>query len=282
MTKEEFFEEFKDCAGREVLEEIWEVKQEGGTQLNIPADEITDLRVLSTLTNLTDLDLSATEVVDLSPLSMLTNLTELYVYQTQIEDLSSLSTLTNLEILHVDDTSVSDLGPLLTLTNLTELDISNTLVRDLSPIIPLIEKGLQVKWSSFNSIDSIFIEGCPLIHPPVEIAKLGNEAILRYFRERERSGTIKLMEARLLLVGQGASGKTTLRRKLLDVDADMPEKGDTTRGIEVEPLEFKTPEGDDFTLQIWDFGGQNIQHYAHQFFLSDSSVYALLSNEREQ
>ncbi|MCB0528517.1 MAG: hypothetical protein KDC65_08590 [Saprospiraceae bacterium] len=168
------------------------------------------------------------------------------------------------------------------MTNLTELDISNTLVRDLSPIIPLIEKGLQVKWSSFNSIDSIFIEGCPLIHPPVEIAKLGNEAILRYFRERERSGTIKLMEARLLLVGQGASGKTTLRRKLLDANAEMPEKGDTTRGIEVEPLEFKTPEGDDFTLQIWDFGGQNIQHYAHQFFLSDSSVYALLSNEREQ
>jgi hypothetical protein len=35
-------------------------------------------------------------------------------------------------------------------------------------------------------------------------------------------------------------------------------------------------------IQVWDFGGQNIQKYAYQFFMSDSVVYAVLSNTREQ
>ncbi|MCB0577488.1 MAG: hypothetical protein KDC61_23205, partial [Saprospiraceae bacterium] len=304
MTKGEFLEEYKDCAERKVLEKIWEVKQKGETDLDISKAGITDLRVLMILNNLKDLDVSFTQVEDLSPLSALMHLTFLDVSSTKINDLRPLSTLMHLTFLNISSTQVNDLRPLSTLTNLTWFNISSTqvndlrplstltnliwlkashtLVKDMKPIIHLIEKGLPVIYGVDIINYAIFIENCPLVHPPVEIAKQGNEAILRYFRERERTGTIKLMEARLLLVGQGASGKTTLRRKLLDVNADMPEKGDTTRGIEVEPLEFNTPEGDDFTLQIWDFGGQNIQHYAHQFFLSDSSVYALLSNEREQ
>jgi Ras of Complex, Roc, domain of DAPkinase len=121
-----------------------------------------------------------------------------------------------------------------------------------------------------------------LVNPPYEIAKQGNAAILRYWAEQERAGKKRLNEARLLIVGQGGAGKTTLKEKLKDPKAAMPAPDATTRGIVIEPLQFKDTEGADFTLQIWDFGGQNIQHYAHQFFMSDSAVYALLSNEREQ
>ena len=273
-------------------------------EINASKTQITDLSPLEKLRNLTHLDISDTGIRDLSPLAKLKNLGVLYVFGTpisdlspltgldnlnrlfisgtQIQDISPLAGLKNLYRLSVSDTQITDLSPLKNLKNLTRLAIYNTKVTDLTPLMHLIEKGIEVQWENAGREDGIYVYNCPLIYPPIVIAQQGNEAILRYFRERERSGTIKIQEARLLLVGQGASGKTTLRRKLLNANAEMPKGEDTTRGIEVEPYEFKNAAGDDFTLQIWDFGGQNIQHYAHQFFMSDSSVYALLSNEREQ
>ena len=138
-----------------------------------------------------------------------------------------------------------------------------------------------MKWESWEEGNGIYIQNLSLNNPPTEIAKQGNEAILRYWKEQERTGTIQLNEARLLIVGQGGAGKTTLRKKLMDRQAVLPEAKDTTRGIEIEVLSFPNKESD-FGLHIWDFGGQNIQHYAHQFFLSDSVVYALVHSEREQ
>jgi internalin A len=126
------------------------------------------------------------------------------------------------------------------------------------------------------------VEDNPLSNPPVEIVAQGNEAILRYWEETARSGTQKVNEARLLLVGQGGAGKTTLKEKLLDRKANMPAPYATTKTIHIAPLSCKDGDGADFVLQVWDFGGQNIQKYAHQFFMSDSVVYALLSNTREQ
>ncbi len=41
-----------------------------------------------------------------------------------------------------------------------------------------------------------------------------------------------------MIVGQGGSGKTSLRRKLKDPDAPLPEPGDTTRGIETDLLDY--------------------------------------------
>jgi len=55
----------------------------------------------------------------------------------------------------------------------------------------------------------------------------------------------------------------------------------STRGIDTEVLDYNL-NNQSYKLRIWDFGGQNIQHYAHQFFLTDSSLYVLLTNEREQ
>jgi hypothetical protein len=61
----------------------------------------------------------------------------------------------------------------------------------------------------------------------------------------------------------------------------MPEPGDTTRGIEITRLDERMPETHEpLRINVWDFGGQNIQHYAHQFFLTGSSLYGLVTNER--
>ncbi len=70
----------------------------------------------------------------------------------------------------------------------------------------------------------ILVEGCPLSTPPVEIVKQGNKAILRYFDEREKAGTDQIYEAKLLLIGEGGAGKTSLCRKLFDTEAELPKK----------------------------------------------------------
>jgi internalin A len=311
MTKQQkekaaFLKQYAVAANAAVLEKIWEAKQSQATFLNLNGEKsLTDLSPLKDLSKLQTLRISNTQVRDLSPLKGLENLQMLYVNYTQVSDLSPLKALANLkrldvantqvsdltplkalvnlQILWIANTQVSDLTPLKALVNLQSLDVRNTQVSDLSPLKGLIKKGIEVKWKDYDGTnDGIFIKDTPLINPPVEIAKQGNEAILRYWQEQERSGTIQLNEARLLIVGQGGAGKTTLRKKLMDKGAAMPEAADTTRGIEIEVLNFKNTEGGDFGLHIWDFGGQEIQHYAHQFFLSDAVVYALVHSEREE
>ena len=302
--KSAFFKKYALAADNIALEKIWKVKQNLETELylsemkisnlsplkvlkNLKSFEcirtqISDLSPLEDLTNLRTLSISWNEVSDLNPLRNLKNLEWLSVGSTQISDLSPLKDLANLHYISIPSTQISDLSPLKDLANLRYISIPSTQISDLSPLKAFIEKGIEVKWEKMGINNGIFIKDTPLSNPPIEIAKQGNAAILRYWAEQERAGKKRLNEARLLVVGQGGEGKTTLKEKLKDPKAAMPAPDATTRGIVIEPLQFKDTEGEDFTLQIWDFGGQNIQHYAHQFFMSDSAVYALLSNEREQ
>ena len=47
--------------------------------------------------------------------------------------------------------------------------------------------------------------------------KKGNEAILEYFRQKEKTGAAPLNEAKLILLGDGRSGKTSLACRLLGI-----------------------------------------------------------------
>jgi len=61
-------------------------------------------------------------------------------------------------------------------------------------------------------------------HPTPEIVKQGNAAILSYFEELERQGIDSLYEAKMLVIGEGGAGKTSLVRKLQDEQATSPQK----------------------------------------------------------
>ncbi len=252
-------------------------------ELNCSSIQVSDLSPLARLLNLQQLRCRSTQVPDLSPLVGLSQLQEINIWATPVSDLSPLKGLSKLRVLDASRTQIDSIEPLSKLLNLDKLYVAYTKVSDLWPLEKLIEKGLPVKWEEDWSLPKhFFITDCPLTSPPVAIAQQGNAAILRWFAENRRVGTQKVSEARLLLLGQGGSGKTTLKEKLRDKNAPMPLPDDSTRGINIELLPHTCGDGSDFTVHVWDFGGQNIQKYAHQFFLSDSVVYAVLSNEREQ
>jgi hypothetical protein len=249
--------------------------------LDVGHTPVSDLSPLAGLAALQSLDASGTQVSDLSPLAGLAALQSLDVSYTQVSDLSPLAGLAALQALDVNSTKVSDLSSLAGLAALQLLYVGDTPVSDLSPLLPLIKHGIPVKWERWA--DGICVKDCPLTNPPIEIVKQGNAAILRYFDEQSRVGTIKVREAKLLLVGQGRAGKTTLKRKLQNPNADMPAPGDITRGIDIIRLDEKMPQtGEALRINVWDFGGQDIQYYAHQFFLTGNSLYALVTNERIQ
>jgi len=270
--------------------------------------QISDLSPLSTLTNLRILDFVNTHVSDLSPLSALANLQKLDCASTQITNLSSLSALANLQVLDCSNTQVPNLTPLSALTKLQRLDCSSTQitslsslstlanlellscfdtqVTDLSPIYNLIKNGLDVVVAKIykdgmdiflGEADSEEFYRCPLICPPLEIAQANLQAVLDYFEELG-DDPLKLNEVKIIFLGEASAGKTSLVKRLMGEAFDADES--QTHGIRIRKLPFTMADGDQVLAHLWDFGGQEVMHATHQFFLSQRSVYVLLLNSR--
>jgi hypothetical protein len=187
-----------------------------------------------------------------------------------------------LQVLDVSRTAVSDLTPLASLASLQLLNFSRTQVRSLAPLLEFVRNGLPVKASSkAGESNGIYVEDCPLIDPPLEIAAQGNEAILNYFAERARGLVGHLYEAKMLVLGEGGAGKTSLVRRLYQPYRRLPQEKESTRGIKILRHQFKLRNGRIFRLNVWDFGGQQIYHATHQFFLTHRSLYVLLDDTRK-
>jgi len=121
------------------------------------------------------------------------------------------------------------------------------------------------------------LEDNPLLCPPLEIAVKGVKVMEEYFTELEK-GQQALNEVKVLLIGDGAAGKTSLVKQLLGQPFDEHE--DTTHGISIQGWEPECA-GKQIRANVWDFGGQEIQHATHQFFLSKRSLYVLVLDSRK-
>jgi GTPase SAR1 family protein len=104
-----------------------------------------------------------------------------------------------------------------------------------------------------------------------------SETILRYYFESRREKGRPLLELKLLLVGRGKAGKTTLVKRLAGEEPD--ERESETHSIAIRELMLGCPRGEVRT-RAWDFGGQEILHSTHQFFLSERSLYLLVLEPR--
>jgi len=88
----------------------------------------------------------------------------------------------------------------------------------------------------------------------------------------------KLNEARVIILGNGNVGKTSLVRALID-HSYFPTESTITRGIEVNKWVFEV-EKTEYKISFWDFGGQEIYHATHQFFLAKNSLYLIVWTAR--
>ncbi|MFM9951492.1 MAG: COR domain-containing protein [Saprospiraceae bacterium] len=267
------------------------------TTLDLRDNQISDIRFLERLTTLTTLDLRDNQISDIRFLEKLTALKTLYLHSNQISDIRFLERLTALNALDLSLNQISDVRPLLKLDKLRKIVLNHNQITDLSGIWEfLIKKRLKAVWEEWNDTEQgeINLKDNPITTPPLEVVKEGHEAILNYFQQLEREGGRKdyLYEAKLLIIGEAGSGKTTFAWRIKNQDAEMPGEGDSTHGINIDKWEFTLTAGTigkniphrntAFYVNLWDFGGQEIYHGTHQFFFSHKSLYVLLADTREQ
>src|SRR5260221_65036 len=152
------------------------------------------------------------------------------------------------------------------LTNLQEIYLSNTKL-----------KRLPTEIGQLNSLQTLNVADIPTLQtPPPEIVARGTADILSFLRELQESRIIRY-ESKLLLVGEGGTGKSSLLRALRNKSFDF--NLSSTHGIEVDRLQLSDPHHV-IILNTWDFGGQQIYHATHQFFLTKRSLYMVVWNAR--
>jgi internalin A len=142
-----------------------------------------------------------------------------------------------------------------------------------------------------TSLQEFYLHGNEALGLPMEVLGLTRQDVLQkqaqpakpsdileyYFRVW--GGRRPLNEAKLILVGRGAVGKTSIVQRLVDNQFDTNEK--KTEGIQITEWPPRLHDHEDVRLHIWDFGGQEIMHATHQFFLTQRSLYLLVLNGRE-
>jgi hypothetical protein len=181
---------------------------------------------------------------------------------------------------------------ILNLTELQSLDLSYNQLESIPESISELQY-LEKLDISFNrlinlpttllrleSLKSLDVRGNSHLDLPPELLANGADAqtILSYYFRTARESS-PLNEAKLVLVGRGGVGKTSLVRRLVRGDFNPREK--ETPGINITQWNLRLRGNDTVRLHVWDFGGQEIMHATHQFFLTERSLYVLVLGGRE-
>lgn len=271
---------------------------------NMSHNQISDLSSIEwvQLRSLTFLDISHNIVahvpVELSGLARLNRMdASNNLLQSLVPDLFSKSSnlCITLRELNLSNNQLTMLPATLTnLRNLNELLLNNNKLSEIiGGLKKLLDDGtLQMCNVSNNNLGSlppplaehkerILISGNPLNQFPAEVVARGTSAVWEYLEDM-RVGQQVCPRMKLMFVGQGNVGKTTLLKALVRGKVDTKNtviglvtgKGvrKQTDGIEVEEW---SPE-ENLVFSTWDFAGQEVYYNTHQFFLSQRSLYLVV------
>lgn len=216
-------------------------------------------------------------------IGQLVNLDELYLEENQLNSLpSSLEQLAKLRLLRASQNQLRHFPLCLTkCTNLLMLDLAHNQLEELPESLRDLD-NLKVILLHGNRKLGIPREKlgqqrwCTIVSKKV-IPKLAPQ-VLNYYFSTYKLTKRPLNEAKLILVGRGGAGKTSLRRRL--ISNEFNESEDQTPGIQVEPW-LSLLDKEEVKLNVWDFGGQEIMYATHQFFLTKRSLYVFVINARE-
>lgn len=160
------------------------------------------------------------------------------------------------------------------LKNLKKLEfISNKNLR----VLPEEILNLELDFIDNQRNHGIYIDDDRLESPPIEIIHRGRTAVYSYFQSLHDE-KILINELKVILLGEGSAGKTSLVKRLIGEKFDPNET--QTHGILLKNWYFSN-EGTNIVVNIWDFGGQEIMHSTHQFFLTKRTIYILVLDSRK-
>ncbi len=235
--------------------------------LYLGASELTALpEWLSQLTQLRTLDLDGNQLTELPEwLVRLTHLQRLVLRHNELTALPEwLGQLTHLQTLYLDGNQLTELPE-----QLRQLSHLERLFLHDNPELGLPPEILGPTWQDVSGKDA---------------QAAAPQGILDYYFRRQAGPTRRLNEAKMLIVGQGGVGKTSLVHYLIHKKKCDP-KELPTEGINIDDWPVNGRKGGDgrfekVNVHIWDFGGQEIMHATHQFFLTRRSLYLLVIDAR--
>jgi internalin A len=253
-------------------------------ELNLFNNQLTAVpEALGQLSQLQLLNLSYNQLTAVpEALGQLSQLQQLYLDGNQLTAVpEALGQLSQLQQLCLDGNQLTAVPE--ALGQLSQLQLLNLSYNQLTAV--------PETFQHLTSLQGLYLHGNEALGLPMEVlgptsrdvrSKQAQPAkpsdILEYYF-RVRGGRRPLNEAKLILVGRGAVGKTSIVQRLVDNQFDPNEK--KTEGIQITEWPLRLHDHEDVRLHIWDFGGQEIMHATHQFSLTQRSLYLLVLNGRE-
>lgn len=261
--------------------------------------------VLASLKGLTKLHLFDTQLESLPrELGDLSKLEEFSAAGNRINHLPcALGRLKELKELYLDCNQISSIPPEIgQLAALKELWLNNNRLTNLPPEIGDLRhlrllilhdnmlKELPESLKSLTQLKELTLHGNDALGLPAKVLgpvhiKSGEnnppakprDILLYYFASLGDRGQA-LREMKVLVVGRGGVGKTSVIRRLKGLPLDMLQS--ETHGIAIEELSLPCADGS-VGARVWDFGGQHVLHAMHEFFFTGRSLYVLVLGERE-
>ncbi|SDD18983.1 COR domain-containing protein [Glycomyces harbinensis] len=265
-------------------------------KLSIFHNDLTDLPAsIARLRDLTWLDAADNRFGTFpEPVTELTGLTRLEMTRTRLTDLpDSIGRLVNLVHLGLDFNRLTRLPRTITaLTNLSRLNLNGNKFNELPEYISGLTglsrldaennglRSLPRSILKLGRLEQLYLEG-NLLPPEQRAAAESGLPALREFMEGLDTGSADFREAKLVLVGEGEVGKSSLLAAMRGEPFD-PHRG-STHGVEVKTLELTGPGGEPssaITMNAWDFGGQKAYRPSHQLFFTAPAVYVVVWKAR--
>jgi len=254
------------------------------TTLYLGSNQLTTLPpAISRLNALTELDLSGNNLMALpQEIGGLTSLTKLNLAANRITTIPpEIARLAALRKLDLNGNRLTLLPP--EIGRLTALTVLCLDVNELT--------SLPVEITQLKTLKRLDLHDNPGLGIPMELLGPGwmgvergkakpkppREILDAYFRILGEAGEA-LGESKLIVVGRGGAGKTSLLKRLnkKPYDPNEPE----THSIQIQNMTFAGQRGQ-VKARVWDFGGQVVLHSMHEFFLTARSLYMLVLGERE-
>lgn len=246
---------------------------------------LTDLPLeLAQLPQLRYLDLTGLQLTQLPPVVLgIRTLQYLFLSRNLFTELAiPPDTLLGLKALDLGYNQISQLLPAIeNIPQLEALYIDNNRIEQLPPDMVYLMPNLGELW----------LYGNPIGNVPRELfdRDLQNVAaeVYSYLRSlREADAEVFLYEAKMVVVGKGSVGKTTLIKKMTRPDYHLQAEA-STQGIDVQhawtQYNSYLPQGAaPFKWNIWDFGGQDKYEATHQFFITPRSLYLFITEARKE
>lgn len=135
---------------------------------------------------------------------------------------------------------------------------------------------------------TLFLFGSGIAEPPAtEHGETADENVASdtadYFADRELFGDGKAKRCKVLVLGNGSAGKTSLSLAMTGQDPKRAKELGTTHGVQFwgRDIDADTPDYMDeasqkVDLHFWDFGGQEIYHNTHRLFMSKGTVFLVV------